>query len=399
MGDTIMSARKNLLVGAALLVLAFSANAQELSERWEAAEVGTYVPPDLINGDAGAWFLGDTVSEFPDCGPTPQRGEILVLNGNKALRLQSNDSASQCIDDVWLALTEFDSTNPGFSVPLVAGSIISFREIGQLIDPQLHDSGQNCTVPPCFDNVSLLLEDSNANLLAYVFQRYPDAVANVPNVNFGDTYREVFLDPAAVSYRRDLFSDFQTIPSFDPQNAEIVYIEFRVDEHGWAILDDLAIDSQGQGGLRPIYRFWSPVVSCHFFTADEMEKLSLIANYPGIWVFEGVAYHALTEGMDPDALPVYRFWSPVLSSHFYTINPVERDRLINSFPDVWTFEGTAFYAFAIGFQPVDARPVYRFWSPVLECHFYTISESERELLVNNYPGVWDFEGIAWYAYP
>jgi hypothetical protein len=65
---------------------------------------------------------------------------------------------------------------------------------------------------------------------------------------------------------------------------------------------------------------------------------------------------------------------------------------------VWTYEGIAFYAYPEGQQPGDAEVVYRFWSPVLETHFYTIRESEKNKLVDNYSHVWTYEGTAWYAY-
>ena len=123
-------------------------------------------------------------------------------------------SVSGSQDDVFVALAEFDSQNPGFNIPLTAGTILAFNEVGDLTDPQLHHPALNCVLPPCFDNVSLVLNDNNGNILAYVLQRSPGAVANVPNANFGDTYREIFLDPNAGSYKRNVFADFLTIPAF-----------------------------------------------------------------------------------------------------------------------------------------------------------------------------------------
>ena len=43
-------------------------------------------------------------------------------------------------------------------------------------------------------------------------------------------------------------------------------------------------------------------------------------------------------------------------------------------------------------------PVYRFWSEQLGHHFYTIDEAEKNVLIENYSQVWEFEGIVWYAY-
>jgi len=49
--------------------------------------------------------------------------------------------------------------------------------------------------------------------------------------------------------------------------------------------------------------------------------------------------------------------------------------------------------------PAGAQPVYRFWSPAGQCHFYTISERERDKLIEQYADRWTYEGPAFYAWP
>ena len=232
-----------------------------------------------------------------------------------------------------------------------------------------------------------------------MLQRAPEAVANTPNVNFRGNYGEIFLDPTGIYYQRNLLSDLRTIPAFDPVDAQIRSIEFRVDQHGSAVIDDISISPGTVNKTVPVYSFWSPVLGHYFFTAGAEEKQALIDLYPDIWTFEGIAYFTPTEGRDPNAAPVYRFWSPVLSSHFYTINEAEKDMLVRDYSYFWAFDGIAFYAFPEGKQPADSCPVYRFWSGVQSSHFYTTSEKERDDLIANSPDVWTFEGIAWYAYP
>jgi len=150
----------------------------------------------------------------------------------------------------------------------------------------------------------------------------------------------------------------------------------------------------------PVYRFWSPVTSSHFYTIDEAERDTLIANYPGIWVFEGTAYNAMLVAGNTNACPVHRFWSPTNGGHFYTVDVAEKDWIIATYPSsVWTYEGIAFYAFVNGQQPSSAMPVYRFWSPLVSHHFYTMDETEKEYILRNYPPeVWTYEGVAWYAF-
>jgi subtilisin family serine protease len=43
-------------------------------------------------------------------------------------------------------------------------------------------------------------------------------------------------------------------------------------------------------------------------------------------------------------------------------------------------------------------PLYRFCSTVSNAHFYTISESEKNKLIQNYANVWTYEGVAFYVY-
>ena len=151
-------------------------------------------------------------------------------------------------------------------------------------------------------------------------------------------------------------------------------------------------------GLAPVYRFWSPVNESHFYTISERERDKLIDNYAHVWTYEGISQHAFTSDTEPDVTPVYRFWSGQLRAHFYTINESEKAKLIDRYAHIWTFERVAFYAYAEDNQPAGTNAVYRFWSPTLRSHFFTMSQTERDKLLELYPLVWTYEGIAWAAY-
>jgi Leucine-rich repeat (LRR) protein len=378
----------------------FQESVWQFQERWETAAPGVYTPSKSASFDAdeGPWALGDGLSSSGTRGATPNRAEVLKLDNGQALLLSSEDSKSACSDAVWVALDQSSLASEG---PLVIdpNTVIRFNEVGRLDAPGPQGPGKDCQDPPCFDNVSLLLTDNRGNRLAYVLQRPADANANVPNALVGDTYREVFLDRSGVSYQRNLFTDFNTIPAFNAADARIGTIEFRVAEHGSAIIDNIAIGPGGISGQIPVYHFWSPVLETHFFTVGPEEKQYLIDTWANAWTFQGISYFTLPEGSDPNLTPVYRFWSPTFSSHFYTISEAERDNLVANYPKDWTPEGIAFYVFAEGRQPTDAAPVYRFWSGSLGCHFYTANTKERDEMVQNHSDTWTLEGIAWHAYP
>ena len=75
-------------------------------------------------------------------------------------------------------------------------------------------------------------------------------------------------------------------------------------------------------------------------------------------------------------VPVYRFWSG--SSHFYTIKEGEKNKLINFLSDAWTYEGRGVLCLRAGQRRrPTSSPVYRFWKPSDNSHFYTIDPAEK----------------------
>jgi len=170
-------------------------------------------------------------------------------------------------------------------------------------------------------------------------------------------------------------------------------------------------DSDGNGvgdacdiaeGLFPIYRFWSEINKTHFFTISEGEKDHIIATYPTEkWKYSGIAYNAFKANSFPAGTsPVYRFWSEINKTHFFTISEGEKDYIIATYPEEkWKYGGIAWYAYKTGNAPEGTSPVYRFWSELNKTHFFTSSEAEKDYIIATYPEEkWKYGGIAWYAY-
>lgn len=168
---------------------------------------------------------------------------------------------------------------------------------------------------------------------------------------------------------------------------------------GQAILDNLLIENGAvlEASLADVYRFWSPKTGKHFYTIDKAEKEKLLTEHSSVWTYEGAVFAAFRDDSDPMVRPVYRFWSDKLCGHLYTMDEQEKNRLIDEPRGGWILEGVAFYAYPLGLQPAWACPVYRFWCRPQNTHFYTATESEKDNLIVNYPKVWTYEGIAWYA--
>jgi len=186
-----------------------------------------------------------------------------------------------------------------------------------------------------------------------------------------------------------VYIDIDTIRDFNGQRVTLEHATLRV---------NYIIPGLGTAQRIPVYRFWSPVLESHFYTALEWEKEKVIEEYPDVWTYEGEVFQAMSDANEPNSVPVYRFWSTVLGTHFYTIDEEKRDELLNEYPNLWAYETIAFYVFPVGQQPEDAVPVYRFWSEALARHFYTADESERDELLKDHSGLWAYEGVAWYVF-
>jgi pimeloyl-ACP methyl ester carboxylesterase len=214
-------------------------------ENWESAPVGTYVPAELptapyrtfIQTGSAYWVVDDTISHSSDCGPPLETAEILTYGGSKVLKLTSIESGSECADNVWVDAFATLSPPSRVSLPLNADTTLSFYEIGQLVNPGA--AGPGCALLPCGDKIYLALADNRSNDLIYVLQRADnDSPFESPLV---PGYKEIFLDPGGGYYSRNLFADFSSIRGSNAVGNQITAVSFSVDEHGWAILDDLAI--------------------------------------------------------------------------------------------------------------------------------------------------------------
>lgn len=146
---------------------------------------------------------------------------------------------------------------------------------------------------------------------------------------------------------------------------------------------------------RPIYRFWGAGYgNAHFYTLDHAEAQNLHRT-DGWWAYEGTDFRVWPLGANGCASgtdPVHRFWSPGFTSHFYTMDAAEADRVRHD--DNWAYEGVRFCALSAPAH--GAVEVHRFWSSEYNKHFYTANASEAQNLRSNDPD-WSYEGVAMYA--
>jgi len=150
----------------------------------------------------------------------------------------------------------------------------------------------------------------------------------------------------------------------------------------------------------PVYRFWASEKGRHFYTIDQQEMTKLVNRHWQTWTPEHAVFYAYPEGgRPPETCPVYRFYAPGLDAHFFTMSQQEKEQLVRSNAETWTYEGVAFYAYSPDRHPPNAVPVHRLWSEAENVHFYTASQSERVRLTQGVARPWVYEGVAWYAIP
>jgi lysyl endopeptidase len=97
---------------------------------------------------------------------------------------------------------------------------------------------------------------------------------------------------------------------------------------------------------------------------------------------------------NPNRQPVYRFYIPQSGVYFYTIYPTERDSILATMSDIFTYEGVAFYASPT--PTTGYSGIYRFRNKTNGAYLYTISEIEKNSILQGYPQ-YVLEGTAWYA--
>lgn len=142
-----------------------------------------------------------------------------------------------------------------------------------------------------------------------------------------------------------------------------------------------------------VYRLFRPSAGTHFYTADEAEKNNVIATLGGSYAFEGVSY---TLNPWNNATPLYRFFRPSTGTHFYTADESEMLNIRNTLGGIYAFEGISYNVSSSdggGTKPA----VYRFFRPSSGTHFYTADPAERDNVIAHLPNIYTYEGPAFWV--
>jgi Metallo-peptidase family M12/Repeat of unknown function (DUF5648) len=132
----------------------------------------------------------------------------------------------------------------------------------------------------------------------------------------------------------------------------------------------------------PLYRFYSPSVTDHYYTINRNDAAAG-------WNFEKVECIVFKQQLS-GTVPLYRYWNPnVWGDHFYTTNFNE----LGNGAQGWSLEGVECYIYSQ--QQFGTVPLYRYWNSTIGDHFYTTTFHE---LGNGAPG-YVYEKIEGYVLP
>jgi len=145
-----------------------------------------------------------------------------------------------------------------------------------------------------------------------------------------------------------------------------------------------------------VFRFFDTQSSDHFYTMSQDECRYILATWPTLWSYEGIAYNAFTTQV-PGSVPLYRYWSTQYQGHFFTADAAENVYVQQTWPTLWTYEGIDYYVYPEDTSTIPTPTpatlqVARFWSAEFHQHFYSEDPAEIAGIEASYPSYeWSFE--------
>lgn len=150
--------------------------------------------------------------------------------------------------------------------------------------------------------------------------------------------------------------------------------------------------------LTKVARFYLNTSNKHFWTTNPTELGANWCATSASFTLEGYSYQSgifnVSSQMFSGGSPVYRFRNSQNGAYFYTISDTERLVVMANLPQ-YQYEGIAWYAEAA--QVGNTKPVYRFYNATNSAHFYTSNEEERQSILKNLPS-YVLEGIVFWAW-
>lgn len=112
---------------------------------------------------------------------------------------------------------------------------------------------------------------------------------------------------------------------------------------GW-ILEGVAMhgSSVTHWGLSPVFRFRNKFNGSYLYTINEVEKQTILDNYSAYFALEGPAWYS-SALPGTGFSPVYRFRNTTNGTYIWTASEAEKAAIVANYPAVFVLEGVAFY--------------------------------------------------------
>lgn len=207
---------------------------------------------------------------------------------------------------------------------------------------------------------------------------YPPGTASVWDVNAPIEGREGLTFPKTIRYSVPTSGNYYVdIFEANPEDVPDTH-EYGEANLTWKISS-------------PVYRFYNVTNNTHFFTPSASERDTVISRWPNIYRFEGLAYYTNPAN---NTTPLTRLYNKVSNSHFYTASWSEAASALAKWPAVFQLDGPTY---AVNPGPVpNSLPVYRFYNMRNGSHFFTASETEKNMVIATWPNIYRFEGPAFW---
>jgi len=177
---------------------------------------------------------------------------------------------------------------------------------------------------------------------------------------------------------------------------------------GAVTTQDFSLD-RGEMFEQPIYRFFNMRSGVHFYTANNQEFINVYKNLGTIFHYDGIAYYvpwgqsSNPSFTNPNTFPLYRFFNRNTGTHFYTMSEQEKANVIATRSDDYTYEGVAYWVSdrvfttnIAAFFGMGGFPVYRFYVPARDSHFFTADSGEIFAPFTKLSDDYKYEGVGFY---
>lgn len=172
-----------------------------------------------------------------------------------------------------------------------------------------------------------------------------------------------------------------------------VFESDELEEFEGAYIDRVSVKgTTSDAALSPVFRFYNFRNGTHFYTPSVAERDSVKANLSHVYSYDGIAYSTSTLN---NPAPLYRFYNKRAGGHFYTASVTEMNKVRKAYWYAFEYEGPTY---SVNAGPVpDSIPVFRFYNTRNGTHFYTASADERDMVMRRWPNVYSYEGPAFWV--